>query len=327
MTAASGSPPPTFAERAAVLRSLGWTEREADWLVRVCLHSGVFTRRQYADHYRVCRQRADKVTRGLVEAGIAREATIPDRRGYRPSPVCHVHGRALYRALGIENNRHRKGASPDLIMRRLLSLDYVLAHKDLPWLPTEPEKVAYFQRLGISATTLPQRIYRRPSSTRSTRRYFAFKLPIAGDGRTTTFVYAVTGGRLRLQRERIRAWADAHGSLWQALRHRGGAVHIVAVTRTDADAAANAAVLESWRGPPAPAASLSPADRQLLDAVELAKATGDLSPLDRYGGWLEAGKAAGRIRQRENDARSPAGSIDACSTHVAECLAPDLLAL
>ena len=324
---ATASPRPTLAERAATLRDLGWTEREADWLALVCLHSGVFTRSQYQARYDLSHPAGVRFVRALIDANLAREDPIQDRRGYRPTAVCHVHGRSLYRELGIENNRHRKRASPDLTMRRLLSLDYVLEHRDLGWLPTEPEKLAYFQGLGISVTVLPHRVYRGPFPARSTRRYFALKLPIAGQGTTTTFVYADTGGRHRLQSERIRAWATAHAALWQALRHRGCAVHIVAVTRTDDDADANAAVLNSWRGEPAPAVSRSEADQQLLDAVELAKATGDLSPLDKYGGWLEAGKAAGRIKQSENAAGSPAQTIDDYSTHVAERLTPDMLAL
>ena len=81
------------------------------------------TRHQYTDCYSVCRQRADQVTLALIEAGIAREARFPDHRAYRPTGVCHVHARPLYRALGIENNRHRKPASPEITMRRLLSLD------------------------------------------------------------------------------------------------------------------------------------------------------------------------------------------------------------
>ncbi len=322
---ATASPPPTLAERAAVLRGLGWPEREAEWLALVCLHSGVFTSSQYQARYGISQPVASRFVTAALDAGIAREEPMPDRR--TPEQICHIHSRALYRTLGIENNRHRRRSSPDLLLRRLLSLDYVLERPDLPWLPTEPEKVAHFQRLEVPLTDLPQRVYRGPFSTRSTRRYFAFKLPVAGNDTTTTFVYADTGGRLRLQRERIRAWADAHGRLWQALRDRGHAVHIVAVTRTAADAAAHAAILETWRGPPAPAASLSAADRQLLDAVESANSNGDLSRLDRYGGWLEAGKAALRIRQRRQDARDSSGSIDACSTHVAERLAPDVLAL
>ncbi len=162
MNDAAATALPTFAERTATLRGLGWTERQAEWLALVCLHSGVFTRRQYADCYGVCRQRADQVAVALIEAGIAREARFPDRRPYRPTGVCHIHARPLYRALGIENNRHRKPASPEITMRRLLSLDYVLEHQDLHWLPTEPEKLAYFESLGIPVATLPQRVYRGP---------------------------------------------------------------------------------------------------------------------------------------------------------------------
>ena len=45
-------------------------------------------------------------------------------------------------------------------MRRLLSLDYVIEHSGLPWLPTEPEKVAAFEALGIERELLPSRLYR-----------------------------------------------------------------------------------------------------------------------------------------------------------------------
>ncbi len=329
MTAATATAasPPTLAERAATLRGLGWTEREADWLALVCLHSGVFTRSQYQARHDLSHPAGVRFVRALVDAHLARETSLPDRRGYRPTAICHVHGRSLYRALGIENNRHRRSGSPELIVRRLLSLDYVLEHEDLAWLPTEPEKVAYFQRVGVPVATLPRREYRGPFPGRSTRRYFAFKHPVAGNGETTTFVYADTGGRQRLRRERIRSWADAHGALWQALRDRGCAVHVVAVTRTDADAAANAAILDSWRGEHVPAVPLPERDQRLLDAVERAKTTGDLAPLAPYGGPIDATTAARAIREQARAARAPSSHIDAYSTHVAERLAPDVLAL
>ena len=83
----------------------------------------------------------------------------------------------------------------------------------------------------------------------------------------------------------------AHAALWEALRNRRWTVHVVAVTRTAADAAAHAAILETWRGPPAPAAPRSEADQQLLDAVELADSTGDLRPLDvKYGDAIQAAR-------------------------------------
>ena len=325
MTGATASPPPTLAERAATLRGLGWTAREAEWLALVCLHSGVFTRSQYQARYGLSKPTAGRFVSALLDAGIAREEPIPDRRG--PEVFCHVHHRRVYRRLGTEHNRHRRRGSPDLVMRRLLSLDYVMEHDDLEWLPTEPEKVAYFERLGIPVDTLPRRDYRGPFSGRATRRYFAFKLPVAGNGKTTTFVFTDIGGRRRIQRERIRAWADAHTSLWHALRDRGCAVHAVAVTRTDDDAAANAAILDTWRGEHAPAASLSERDQRLLDAVDRAKSTGDLAPLADFGGPVVATHAARALRERERAARAAGGHIDAHRTHVAERLTPDPLAL
>ena len=66
-------------------------------------------------------------------------------------------------------------------MRRLLSLDYVIEHSDLPWLPTEHEKIAAFEALGIERGLLPVRVYR--GAARSTRRYFPVKLPVALVGR------------------------------------------------------------------------------------------------------------------------------------------------
>ena len=319
--------PPTFEERAATLRGLGWTPRQADWITLVCLHSGVFVRSQYQARYNVTAAPATRFVRAIMDAGVAREAGRLDRRPYRPTSICQVHGRSLYRALGIKDNRHRRSASSELTMRRLLSLDYVLEHPELDWLPTEPEKLAYFQRLEISLTVLPHRLHRGPFTDRPTRLYFPLNLPIAGSGTTTTFVYADPGGRHRLRSDRIRSWVAAHAALWEALRDGGGAVHIVAVTRTEDAAAANAAILETWRGSPAPTVPLTAADQQLLDDVELAKATGDLRRLDKYGGWLEAARAGQHIRDRERAARGPAKYIDAYSTHVAQRLTPDVLAL
>ena len=43
-------------------------------------------------------------------------------------------------------------------MRRLLSLDYVIEHAQLPWLATEAEKVAAFESLGIERGLLPVRV-------------------------------------------------------------------------------------------------------------------------------------------------------------------------
>ena len=315
------------APRVSPIRHRGWNDRETEWLTLVCLHSGLFTRSQYLARYGVSAQTAGRLVHALLDAGLAHEGVRLDRGPVRPVSVCHLHARALYRALGIENHRHRRRASPEVTIRRLLCLDYILEHPEQTWLPTEADKTAYFERLGIAPDTLPQRPYTGPCTVRPARRYVALNVPIASYGPTTTFVYTDAGARHRTPHQRLRAWASAHEPLWDALRERRQFVHVVAVARTDDAAAANAAVLETWRGPPAPAVSLSEADQQLLDEVELADSTGDLSLLNRHGGWLEAGRAARRIHDQREAARAPARHIDACSTHVAERLAPDVLAL
>ncbi len=168
----------------------------------------------------------------------------------------------------------------------------------------------------------PSRSLRSPADPR----YFPLKLPIAGSGTTTTFVYADPSGRRRLQSDRIRAWVAAHAALWDALGDGGGAVHVVAVTRTEDAAAANAAILETWRGPPAPPVVRSETDQQLIDEVELVRTTDNVRPLDKYGGVIKAVKAYRRILDRERAAHGPARYIDAYSTHIAERLTPDRLA-
>ena len=55
--------------------------------------------------------------------------------------VCHVFGRRLYRALGVEHFRHRRLGSEGGVFQRLLSLDFLLERPELPWLVTEQEKV------------------------------------------------------------------------------------------------------------------------------------------------------------------------------------------
>ena len=166
----------------------------------------VFTRSQCQARYSVTAGPATRFVRALVDAGVVREAGRVGGHGYRPTSICQVHGRSLYRALRVEDDRHRRSASPELTMRRLLSLDYVLERPEFGWLATEPEKLAYFQRLGISLAVLPHRLHRGPSADRPTRRYFPLKFAVAGSGTTTT---ADPGGRRRLQSDRIGSWVGA----------------------------------------------------------------------------------------------------------------------
>ena len=59
------------------------------------------------------------------------------------------------------------------------------------WLPAEPEKVEFFEELGLSLRLIPRRIYY--GAVGAQKRYFALKLPIAAVPETVTFAYVDPG--------------------------------------------------------------------------------------------------------------------------------------
>jgi hypothetical protein len=146
---------PHLQGREKELERLGWTGRKAEWIALACLHGGgLFTRAQLCFHLQENRWQALRFVQALVSKGIATEDSLENQK------VCRIFSRQIYRALGTEDIRHRRVASLEILLRRLLALDYVLEHPGLPWLPTEPEKVRAFEALGIERRHLPLRVYR-----------------------------------------------------------------------------------------------------------------------------------------------------------------------
>ena len=167
------------------LESLGWTGPDAEWIALVCLHSGVFTRAQFCHYFDARRNRAFRFVETLVKRRQAIEIEWPIMNG--GAKTCRISSKAIYRALGVENIRHRRPASNPVVMRRLLSLDFVLEHPGMNWLPAEAEKVEFFQKLGLPLRLIPRRIYYGMAGNQ--KRYFALKLPLAVDPETVTFTY------------------------------------------------------------------------------------------------------------------------------------------
>ena len=117
----------------------------------------------------------------------------------------------------------------------------MLEHPELPWLPTEPEKVGFFESLGIDRSRIPHRVYQGAVGKQT--RYFALKLPIAVDAKTATFAYVDPGKDTDTE---LRSWGAAHEWLWRALRLKGVEVQGVVIGADHTATRRSKAALQSW---------------------------------------------------------------------------------
>ena len=165
---------------------------------------------------------AHRFVKALIEQRAAVETDVIAFNG--GGKTCRISGKGIYRALGVENIRHRRKANRSVVMRRLLSLDFVLEHPGMNWLPTEGEKVEFIEGLGVHSNLIPRRIYY--GAVRAQKRYFALKLPVAGGDKTVTFAYVDPGHATAVE---LHSWGAAHGPLWDAIRAKGRRVEVIAI--------------------------------------------------------------------------------------------------
>ena len=282
--------------REKALEPFGWTGRRAEWIAMACFHGGVFTRAQWTSLLGCHHKKVRRAVQALVAQGVAVEEHPPgiDRIGR----VCRIHARGIYRALGAKDIRRRRVASTEVLMRLLLSLDFVLEHPCLPWLPTEPEKVGAFEALGIERRFLPVRVYRGAAG--NTRRYFPLKLPVALDAERAVFVYGDPGYETATA---LRSWGAVHRGLWKALRERGRRIEVVAVTRTWEELNRAGTVLDNWAREPRPS-EFDPEVSREIARIEQAILQGTVQILEGFGGLQGALKRSVALTKR---ARTQAG--------------------
>ena len=177
--------------REKLLEAVGFTRQKAEWITLVCLHSGLFTRDQLAFYLQGAnRFYVRRLVQALLDARVSgRPFAGEEVRDGRL--ICRIFGKHIYRALDLSNVRHRREASIEVTRRWLLSLDFVLDHPDLAWLPTEQEKVFCFSDLGIDPELLPKRIYAGRANGRT--RYSPIKMPLAVEQDRAIFVYIDPG--------------------------------------------------------------------------------------------------------------------------------------
>ena len=293
--------------RERKLEPLGWTGREAEWIALVCLHSGVFTRAQFCHYFGARRNRAFRFVQALVER---RSAVESDHLMFNGGgKTCRISGKPIYRALGVENIRHRRKARPQVMMRRLLSLDFVLEHPGMNWLPAEPEKVEFFEGLGLSRRLIPRRIYY--GAVGAQKRYFALKLPLAADRETVTFAYVDPGHQT--DRE-LHSWGAAHGPLWDALRKKGRQVRVTGIAAENETVDRTARVLRAWAATAPKETGEGLTLRQEIKRIDTALRTNDETVLAEYGGFNAAMKKGAQLESLPEARVTEGVSIDDYST-------------
>ena len=293
--------------REQALAPLGWTGREAEWIALVCLHSGVFTRPQFCHYFDTQRMTASRFVKVLVarRAGVESDHVTVNGGGR----TCRISSKVIYRALGVENIRHRRKANRSVVMRRLLSLDFVLEHPGMNWLPTEGEKVTFFEEIGLPSRLIPRRIYY--GAVGAQKRYFALKLPVAGGDKTVTFAYVDPGHATAVE---LHSWGAAHGQLWDAIRAKGRRVEVIAIG-AELDAVLRAdRVLQLWAAAEPGKVIEGLTVKQEIRAISDAIDNRDMEFLAQYGGMGEAGKRY-MVLQKLPEAELAEGvSIDDYST-------------
>jgi hypothetical protein len=202
----------TFAERARAVAAYGITPRQAAFLTTVMLHSGACLPRHYT---KFCGIVFGHNTRDFFSRLTAQRFATAHPCWRRGGTFYHVHHKALYRAIGEPDNRHRRRLTIPRAVERLMLLDVVLDQPEVTWLATAREKLQYFVREHqCGLIDLPSLSFGEGSQR--TTRYFTDKLPIGRGMREheVVFVYLVTDPRI----QPFRRFLSSHRRLFQRLR-------------------------------------------------------------------------------------------------------------
>ncbi len=91
---------PHLKGREQLLRPLGFTPQQAEWITLVCLHSGLFTRDQVEAFFGYAKSSANRFIRALLRTRISHKPmaseTVTDGRR-----ICRIFGKQIYRELEI----------------------------------------------------------------------------------------------------------------------------------------------------------------------------------------------------------------------------------
>ncbi len=168
-----------FEDAVENLSRIGYTHEEAAFLCLAATHSGYFVRRQFNNFLRQPRGgAAARFIEKLVANGHAQVVHFRLNK-----LIYHIRTLKVYGRLDQADNRNRREKAPLTIKRKLMCLDFVLAHREQHFLGSEVEKVAYFaESRGVPFEHLPVRRYEPRDHGDATLRYFVDKFPICVSG-------------------------------------------------------------------------------------------------------------------------------------------------
>ena len=264
----------------------------AEWLAVSALHSGCFLRSQlqfFGGYDEESRRSLTRVIRKLIVKKLITETPFESL-----GLLARITNKTVYRLIGADNIRHRRLASWPLMFRRLLSLDYVLDHPQLPWLPTESEKVACFDQLGIDRTNLPRRVW--DNATGYTVRLFANKHPIAVDPRKKQAHFVYTDSEEKSP-QGVCSWRSEHAALWSDLYRLGFNLHIVHASFNTRLEESVSRVFSSWMNLPRSTVSSALIETELR-LVQQAIGSNDKLALEEYGGFNGALQASAAFQEQ-----------------------------
>jgi hypothetical protein len=196
----------TREDRVNAVANFGFTERQARFLVTVMLNGGVCVPRQYAQFVgTVYGQNVNAFFDKLADQGFAVKCACVHNR----ARVYQVRYQPLYTAIEEPNSHNRKPIAAASVVRRLMLLEAIVSQRQLAWLSTAADKVAFFT---VASSFSPERLPHKAVGVGTNRRVQLFPdaLPIGveGNGRPV-FVFVVSNWN----EDDLRAFVQRHADL------------------------------------------------------------------------------------------------------------------
>ena len=199
-----------FEQRIKAVENFGFTERQARFLVTVMLNGGVCVPRQYAEFVGTAYgHNVNAFFDKLVGQGFAVECSCLHNR----ARVYQVRYQPFYQAIGEPNSPNRKPIAAAAIVQRSMLLGAIVAQRELVWLSTVADKVAFFT---LASSCPPEQLPHKTVGVGANRRVQLFPgsmlIGVEISGRPV-FVFLISDWNVDELRAFLQRYAELLGAL------------------------------------------------------------------------------------------------------------------